>query len=541
MLSFKNDAALHKIDSLLKNQENQSFIQQLKTLKVETLVQAELYEEALTLSEEVLKEPNLKVQNKICVLLERALLYEILEDYKKAENELNKVSKIYLQNEIPKERKYGKFLYRKSSLYRVQDKDSLGKTYALLAKNFGDSLDYKYVSAISNMLLGFLTDSTNITQRIFYLKSSLQTWQSVGDWHGMGGMYYSIGNTYKKANQTNIAKKYIDSAIWIAKPHKDIATLASAFKLKSQLFEAMGNHDSALVYFKRHQEMSDEYNLYKKNIKISQLDFKFQIEKENLQKNLLLKDLKQVKTYNTRLIVLICVLFLTLLLVGFLIQKLFKRNKSINSQKEQIKIANTELETSLTEKNILLKELHHRVRNNLSLILSLISFQNQGADEKLKVHLTTMENRIKAIAAAHEQFIYDINSTNENEFDLKTFLLTIVNSLLNLHSEKIVLNVAIDVITVTIDTALPVGIMVNELVSNTLKHVDVKEKPITIDIKVKADSQFLFLDYADNGTSFVVDNSKETLGLFIIESMVSQLNGTFSRKGSSYFIKLEKK
>lgn len=542
LLAYRNSEAVQKIDSILVCQITPENEITLKTLKIKALVEAELFEDALTLSYKVLNEPKLDIVNKVKVLINRSLLYEILEKFPEAEKELEKVERLYSNTQLPKDESYAVYLYRKSSLYRVQKKDTLALKYAILAKDFSHSNNFENSGAVSNMLLGFLTDSNQVAKRIFYFNDALKLWKSLEDWHGMGAMYHAIAKTYKLNNETVLSLKYCDSAIFVATPVGDYPLLAESYKIKSGVYENIKEYDSALVNFKKYQELDKTYSLIKKDIKISQLDFQYKIDKENIQKSLLEDDLKKANSYSQNLTVLICILLIVICVVAFLLRKLFKKNNRINKQKEEINTSHRELEISVNEKEILLKELHHRVKNNLSMILSLVMFQmNDLEDDRLKHHFTILENRIRAIAIAHEQFMYNSDSGKNESYNLKDYLLKIIHSLLDLHSKKIELEYDIKNYIVSLDTAMPLGILINELVSNTIKHAVRENGNIKIYLEVMEKDQQMEIRYMDNGTFFKQKAEDSSLGLVIIDMMVTQLNGNFTRNESKYVINIDKK
>ncbi|SDS41337.1 Two-component sensor histidine kinase, contains HisKA and HATPase domains [Polaribacter sp. KT25b] len=188
----------------------------------------------------------------------------------------------------------------------------------------------------------------------------------------------------------------------------------------------------------------------------------------------------------------------------------------------------------------MLKELNHRVKNNLSLIISLIKFQSQEIKEQFyKEKFKHLENRINTIAIAHEQFIYSDTKTAGEFYNLEEYLQKIAG-LVNVSSRNVKYVQNIVAIQLNIDTALPIGILINELISNSIEHA-VSKNPLIINVQIKKKRNLIYITYVDSGTIFSKDSKKDTLGLFIIESMVAQLNGKIEREKSTFKIVLEHK
>ena len=87
---------------------------------------------------------------------------------------------------------------------------------------------------------------------------------------------------------------------------------------------------------------------------------------------------------------------------------------------------------------------------------------------------------------------------------------------------------------------MPIGILINELISNSIEHA-VSKDPLKINVKIKKKNNLIYITYTDSGTIFIKDSKEDTLGLFIIESMVAQLNGKIEQKKSTFKIVLEHK
>ena len=191
------------------------------------------------------------------------------------------------------------------------------------------------------------------------------------------------------------------------------------------------------------------------------------------------------------------------------------------------------LESSLAEKEILLKEIHHRVKNNLQIISSLIVLQEQYVkDERILNVFKDFQSRIKVMALIH-QTLYD--SENLNKIYLTKYIKNLVNNLFKIYSvntKQIKLQLNIDNIDLSLDDANACGLIINELVSNSLKHAFSKndEGKIIITLKKTINNRKL-LEVYDNGIGFPKDidyKNSDTLGLKLISTITKKMGGKIS-------------
>ena len=193
----------------------------------------------------------------------------------------------------------------------------------------------------------------------------------------------------------------------------------------------------------------------------------------------------------------------------------------------------TLLGSSLAEKEILLKEIHHRVKNNLQIISSLIVLQEQYVkDERILNIFKDFQSRIKVMALIH-QTLYD--SENLNKIYLTKYIKNLVNNLFKIYSvntKQIKLQLNIDNIDLSLDDANACGLIINELVSNSLKHAFSKndEGKIIITLKKTINNRKL-LEVYDNGIGFPKDidyKNSDSLGLKLISTITKKMGGTIS-------------
>jgi PAS domain S-box-containing protein len=190
----------------------------------------------------------------------------------------------------------------------------------------------------------------------------------------------------------------------------------------------------------------------------------------------------------------------------------------------------SQLNQSLSEKETLLKEIHHRVKNNLQIIASLLNLQaGYVKDEQTLAVIKDSQNRIKAMALIHEK-IYQSKSLDR--IDYGDYLEKITRSLFESYGVspgKIAIKIHAKNIFLHIDKAIPCSLILNELLTNSFKHAFPKDRTGEIQIDIQLDGGELRLLYTDNGIGLpegVTLDHTESLGMRLISGLIQQLKGT---------------
>lgn len=241
------------------------------------------------------------------------------------------------------------------------------------------------------------------------------------------------------------------------------------------------------------------------------------------------------------LFALLSVLFSVYLLGGVFGKNLLHAHHNLYKTKN-------ELEEKIREKETLIKEVHHRVKNNLQTVSSLLSLQSRSIiDKDVKSLLKSSQNRVITMAIVHEMLYMreDLSKIEYKSYvqELAEYLVRSIKG----TSSNITLNIDIPNIKLNIDTAIPLGLLINETVTNALKYGIADEDKGEIHIRLrKAENNEFILNLGDNGKGFPEDithkNSK-SLGLKLIHNLSRQLQGSImrdlSQKGTHYTIKFK--
>lgn len=208
--------------------------------------------------------------------------------------------------------------------------------------------------------------------------------------------------------------------------------------------------------------------------------------------------------------------------------KLSDTNKELGIQNEIIRQQNVENET-------LIKEVHHRVKNNLQIIISLLRMQKEIIDSpETKEHFQDAINRILTMSLIHQKLYQDnhLSAINPNQY-ITNLSSEILASAITDFNVKI--HVKTEIKSIGLKTIVPLGLMINELISNSLKHAfnSVKKGDILIELEENDANQLTFF-YSDSGVWLEESSDSNGFGGELIETLTQQLEGTYSRTNSRF-------
>lgn len=431
---------------------------------------------------------------------------------------------------------------------------------------YEESLEYHFKSldgrAGTNNQRGMATSYTNIgdvyaakeviDKAMEYQKKALEIQEELGDKKGMLSSIQGLARVQSLSGNPDQALKYMEDVISISSEIGAKKELRDAYSEISEIYIRKGDYKKALSFKNRYAQMKDTLFSEQTQEIATNLETKFENEKKTKEIEILQREneIQELQLGRNRILIISFTISLVLALVSVVLyartnrdrKKAFsllqKQNESIKKQKE--------------EKEVLLKEIHHRVKNNLQVINSLIRLQCAYTDDQVALDLfDECQNRIISMALIHEKMYESHDLSNVN---IQEYIAELSQNLLRsyrLH-KNVELDIDVSVKTLTLDTLIPLGLLLNELISNSLKHAFLDDKEdgvITVKLDHDSSSGKFVLEIGDNGIGLPDDftfNSALTLGMELVVTLSSQLDGTIERiekPGSHFrieFIGLEK-
>jgi two-component sensor histidine kinase len=379
-----------------------------------------------------------------------------------------------------------------------------------------------------------------------YLKSDIYYSKRVNDLESAFNSCVLLSECYISLDQLNFAQKYGDSAEQINAIYTKPRMKLKLLYLQGELMDAFGNSSQAVNKFKAYMSLKDSLSNREKELQLINQQVALDIqkkdselsEKSELIKNSIINEGKQ-KVFRAYLMT---GLIITIILLGFLFytnKNSKKREEELEIKNQQIQIQNKLIEASLNEKELLLREIHHRVKNNLQIINSVINLQSDKIkNSELNEVLTELKGRISSIALTHQMLYQRGTATSVVLCEyLQTLIAQICASYEN-ESVKVRYNCNNKELVINIDTAIPLGLLVNEIITNAFKHAFKKTQNGIIDINVNVSLKDVELIIKDNGAGFPA-NYKETidkptsLGFELISILVDQISANLEMKNDN--------
>ena len=363
--------------------------------------------------------------------------------------------------------------------YKEAKENVLKATEIMETYNMKTNSYYPYSFA----LLGDIDFNTkNFITALEYYEKAHASYINLNDYHHATNTLNSIGETYK-----------------------ELGDFAMALKYKAQFY------NESLKFEKEKNERS--------------------LRENELQLNIVSNE-KSLARKNNQQIILLIIISLVLILIGFIYHN-YKLKQTSNLKLENV---NQELNTKNQQNELLLKEIHHRVKNNLELVKSLIALQSaQLEDSDTKDAMIASQNRVQSMGIIHQKLY---QGDNLGSIEMKDYFLNLGEGILDTFNadEKVKIEYAMDNLELDVDTAVPIGLIVNELLTNALKYAFPENLKGNISISLsKSNPETLTLKVVDNGIGKITGLSPKGTGFGsqLIKLLTQQLNGEMTEENQN--------
>lgn len=343
-------------------------------------------------------------------------------------------------------------------------------------------------------------------------------------------IYISFADVYRKCNQLDSSLYFAQKSLMIADLLGTRAVIKNVYRTLAETYEAKGNIAGAFKYLKLEKALNDSLNDSRQE-KVKQyqhLSFEEEIrllavEKENLRLQ-----------GNIRFYAMLAGI-LVFFLIAFI---LYRNNRSRSKVNKKLATLNLDLankNTLLDHRNeqneLLLKEIHHRVKNNLEVVSSLLALQSAQIDDpNTRDAMQEGQNRVQSIGIVHQKLY---QGANLGAIEMKDYFINLGESILDSFGaeKRITIECAMEQIDVDIDTAVPLGLIVNELLTNTLKYAFPNGQPGKVMIKLQRKNDgVLQLEVSDNGIGKSGITKGTGFGGQLVLLLTQQLSGTMKEE-----------
>jgi two-component system, sensor histidine kinase PdtaS len=365
-------------------------------------------------------------------------------------------------------------------------------------------------------------------------------------------IYTDIGRLYMQQKKMHEAAQYFQKALVLS---QEIKSFPNIKKIQLELFRldsSNGDYLSALKHYQLYKTVTDSMFNESKSKQIEELEIQYKTEQKEKEFQLLAnqnllqqKTISQGKSIRNAIIAGAALVLLLLLLVLNRYQVKQRANKLLQSKQEEINQQNKSLEKLvleekkllgekdklLEEKEWLMKEIHHRVKNNLQIVMSLLNSQSAYLKDEVALEaIRESQHRVHAISLIHQKLY---QSENLSVVDMAAYIKDVVDYLAdNLDTaHRIRFNASIQALELDVAHAVPLGLIINEAVTNSVKYAFPNEGNGKIDIRMeKSFTNGIVLDIQDDGIGLPKDfgwQHTQSLGMSLMQGLAKQLDGQF--------------
>jgi len=420
------------------------------------------------------------------------------------------------------------------SIYRKQKEFDVALDYYKRSLKMSEEIGFKSGISSSLINLGHLYQNQDENQKALeaYHKCLIMK-QDLGDKEGLSNTLYSIGKVNYNINELYKAKEFGEKSMVIAQEIGSPSRIKNAADLLSKVYKKEGSWKKAFQMQELFLTMKDSirneetekdairqqanYEINKKEQKIALLSSQNQV----LEKD---KEVQTLKLNRNRILAIsFSTGFGMVLILAIVIYKGYQRKQKINEI----------LEKQNDEKTAMMKEIHHRVKNNLQVVNSLLRLQSyEIEDEKVVTMFEECQNRVLSMALLHEKMY---RSDDLQHIDIHEHFTLLVKDLVSNYAvgKEIELDIEVEEVDIGIKTLVPLGLIINEIITNSLKYAFKDQKKGTIKVYLKhlegiRNEMIIGDDGVGMEKDFKVEESS-SLGTELVQIFTEQLEGKMER------------
>lgn len=370
----------------------------------------------------------------------------------------------------------------------------------------------------------------------FYFKS-LEIKQTLGDMFGAAGTYLNIAEAYGYLGENKLAEEHFQIALNLSYNMDSRSLRCAIYKDYSLFYSRMGESDKAYAILQDYLALNDSILSLEKIRLISNLETLYWAERQALSDSLHLAESQTIEAERNssaerqRTLIFYGVIAIGVLAL-LLLWSTYNRYRSMKKAKNELE----HTRISKEEKEVLLQEVHHRVKNNLQIIISLIRLQSDQITDELSLSvLRESQNRISSMALVHEELYRTKDFANVNVKSYFTSLVEHVAKMFQLDI-PIATDVAVGEGKMAVNVLIPLGLIANEILSNAFKYAFPNGKEdARVFLELKHENNNCVLTIGDNGVGMELlpDPENATLGMELIQTLTEQIDGELNIDNSN--------
>ncbi len=344
--------------------------------------------------------------------------------------------------------------------------------------------------------------------------------------------WLELGKLQNLINQPTLAIVSLEKCLTVATERfSDNYFLHIAYKELGNAYAQTGDYKKANAAFLNYDLLKDNVFTAEADQRIATLQTEFEVAQKQTTIEIQQQLIAQQKRVQFLFIIGVVLLILVVLILYRTYRNKNKINEQLNVLNESLAQKNAQLDKRNAENELLLREIHHRVKNNLEIVSGLLSLQAAQLDHpSAQAVMLSSQNRVLSMGIIHQKLY---QKDNLAAIEMRDYFQNLSESILDSFNESNRIKVECNMkpIELDVDTAVPIGLIANELLTNALKYAFVKEEPGKIQISLTATgvTNELLFQVRDNGVGKPNGSAKGTgFGTELVNLLVQQLNGRLS-------------
>lgn len=441
------------------------------------------------------------------------------------------------------------YLFSRMAAYQNQFKHNIDSTiyYALKGEEWSTKERSEYTKTLlfNELAYAYMHKDLNDSTRILdYFNRSIQISQENSFYRDLLTAYDNLALYNYRIGNTDEVIRICRMSIAMGLSNGWEYAIDFSYELLADNLRQKGQYEESNQLYKKAFGIRADNNRKQYNKEVAELQAIFEQEQTELEL-LSLQEERKSERYALFATLGLMIVFSALALITLILLKRVRKVNGalIETQKETVR-TNLELKEVLKEKEVLYKELNHRVKNNLTVLSGLIYMQEDAIkDENGRLLYEALRQRIQAMAMVHEKLYSLTNSTSVNFQDYLDELVPVLYS--SLLTENISFDYSINCkkLSLTIDKAIPLALIFNELITNSAKHGSSAQAKNLISIECTKLDNLVRIVYRDSGPGLPKSNTEEktaSMGIKIVNMMALQLRAKItsnsSQQGLTYII-----
>ncbi|MEL6676963.1 MAG: tetratricopeptide repeat protein [Bacteroidota bacterium] len=369
-----------------------------------------------------------------------------------------------------------------------------------------------------------------LQQAFGFFRPAYQLAKEVGNQSLVAKAAVYMGTLMNRQGRGKSARTYLSEGQGLAEEVGDAMLLKQVYKAWYEFYKKRGDRQ-AFQFYDQYISLNDSLMNDDRRQEITRLEMRYDFEQEKAaialaqeQETLIYEAEIDRQASQTRLLIgglVASAIILALLWRGFFLKQ--RTNRQLSEQKAVI-------QNALNEREILLQEIHHRVKNNLQVISSLLSLQSRSIQDPQALDaIQEGRNRVQAMALIHQNLYQEENLIG---VDLPDYIEKLTQSLVSSYrvdQARIQLEQKIEPIPLDVDVIIPLGLILNELITNALKYAFADRDEGTIAVEIQEDPRGIRVQVADDGQGLPQNfdpDTPSTLGFKLVRSFVQKMNGS---------------